>query len=160
MEPFDSPPLASHCSTRTQKMVMPPGSMILGNSEVRWGLTGFFHRYIDLANATSDELQQLAQTCESASLGVVQEGVTNELYYKVRKMDFECFAPSLVLDRNNLVELIGNYLFEGFQSKNKIRTELHELNVYSTHLIVMRYSTLAEIKTKRTKPPPSRGFFH
>ena len=91
---------------------------------------------------------------------MVQEGVTNELYYKVRKMDFECFAPSLVLDRNNLVELIGNYLFEGFQSKNKIRTELHELNVYSTHLIVMRYSTLAEIKTKRTKPPPSRGFFH
>jgi len=88
---------------------------------------------------------------------VVQEGVTNELYHNVRKMDFECFAPSLVLDRTNLGELIGNYLFEGLKSKNKIRTELHELNVYSTHLIVMRFSNLAEIKTK---PLPSRGFFH
>ena len=41
MEPFDSPPLASHCSTGTPKMIMPPGSMILGNSEVRRGLIDF-----------------------------------------------------------------------------------------------------------------------
>jgi len=72
-----------------------------------------FHRCIDLANATFDELQQLTQTCESASLGVVQEGMMNELYHNVRKMDFECFAPSLVLDRTNLGELVGNYLFDG-----------------------------------------------
>ena len=132
--------------------------MILGNSEVRWNLIDFLHRCIDLANAPFDELQQLTQTCEPASLGVVQEGVTNELYYKVRKMDFECFAPSLVLDQTNLAELIGNYLFEGLvEARNKIRIEPHELNVYGTHLIVMWYSDLAETKTM---PLPSRRFFH
>ena len=62
----------------------------------------FFHRCIDLANATFYELQ-LAQTCEPATLGVVQEGMTIKLHYKVGKMDFECFSPSLVLDQTNLV---------------------------------------------------------
>lgn len=103
-------------------------------------------------------MQQLTQTCEPASLGVVQKGVTNELYYKVGKMDLECFAPSLALDQTNLVELIENYLFEGLvHAKNKIRIELHELNVYGTHLIVMWYLDLAETKTMSL---PSRRFFH
>ena len=118
----------------------------------------FFRRCIDLANATFDELQQLAQTCEPASLGVVQEGVKNEVYYKVGKMDFEGFAPSLELDQTNLEELIRNYIFGGFKSRdNKIRIELHELNVYSTHLIDMQFSNLAETQTKFR---PSQGFFH
>jgi hypothetical protein len=89
---------------------------------------------------------------------VVQEGVTNELYYGVGKMDPECFAPSLCLDQTNLAGLIENYLFEGLQAaRNKIRMDLYELNVYGTHLVVMRYSDLVETKTMS---PPSRRFFH
>jgi hypothetical protein len=87
---------------------------------------------------------------------VVEEGVTNELYHKVGKMDLECFAPSLVPDQTNLAELIENYLFEGFvHAKNKIRIELRELNVYGTHLIVLWYLDLAETKTTY----PAEGSF-
>ena len=35
VELFDSLPLASHCSTGPPKIITPPGSIILGNSEVR-----------------------------------------------------------------------------------------------------------------------------
>ena len=84
--------------------------------------------------------------------------MTNKVYHKVGKMDLDAFAPSLELDQTNLEELIRNYIFGGFKAiDNKIRFELHELNVYGTHLINMRVSNLAETQTKFL---PSQGFFH
>jgi hypothetical protein len=50
-----------------------------------------------------------------------------------------CFPPMLVPDQTGLVNLIGDNLFEGSQSR-KIRLELYGLNVYSAYLSVMRHS--------------------
>jgi hypothetical protein len=80
-------------------------------------------------------LEQLTEACEPASLRVVQEGATNEIYCKVGKMDLKCFAPLLVPGQTGLAEFIEDYLFEGLQAKTRITMELNELNVYSRHPI-------------------------
>jgi hypothetical protein len=97
-------------------------------------------RHINLANATLDELEQLAQACEPASFGVDQETVWDESYRKAGKMDSECFTPSPMLDpvHSDLLEIIRGYLLEGTQSTKKIKAELYKLNVYGTHIIMIR----------------------
>jgi hypothetical protein len=99
------------------------------------------HRHVDLANATPNDLEELAQACQSPSLRVVEQGATNELHCNVRKMDPECFAPRLAPEQTSLVKLIGDYLFELEGTQPKIKTELRELNVYSAYLTVIRYGS-------------------
>jgi hypothetical protein len=108
----------------------------------------FYRRYIDLANATFNELDQLAQACQPTSLSVVEEGTTNEPYCKVRKMSEGCYAPVLVSDETGLGKLIGYYHFEGSEtsrSQSKIEMVFQELNVYSEYLITLINSNTVEI---------------
>jgi hypothetical protein len=90
------------------------------------------HRHINLANATPEKLEQLAQACEPASFGLKQECVLDETYRKAGKMDSESFCSALDLSHTDLVNIIRGYLLEGTQSTNNIKTELYKLNVYST----------------------------
>jgi hypothetical protein len=92
-------------------------------------------RYINLANATPDELKQLTQACEPASFGVKQETVLDEFYRKAGKMDKECFASMLDPFDTDLIKIIRGYLLEVFQSTTGIKAELYKLNVYSKYLI-------------------------
>jgi hypothetical protein len=78
------------------------------------------HRHINLANATLDEVEQLTQACGSAG-----------------KMDSECYSPMLDLFHTDLVKIIRDYLLEGTKSKEDIKIEPYELNVYSMHLILI-----------------------
>jgi hypothetical protein len=90
-------------------------------------------RYINLVNATPDELEQLTQACEPASFGVKQENVLDETYRKAGKMDSECF--SLMLDNTDLIKIIRGCLLEGLNSKRGIKAELYKLNIYGKYLI-------------------------
>jgi hypothetical protein len=90
-------------------------------------------RYINLVNATPDELEQLTQACEPASFGVKQENVLDETYRKADKMDSECF--SLALDNTDLIKIIRGCLLEGLNSKRGIKAELYKLNIYGKYLI-------------------------
>jgi hypothetical protein len=96
-----------------------------------------YHRHIDLANATFDELEQLAQACEPPSVGVNEDTVMDNSYREAGKMAPECFAPLLVPVQTSLVKIIRDYRLEGLSAQNKMKIELQRLNVYSTHLSVI-----------------------
>ncbi|KAI0271798.1 hypothetical protein BGY98DRAFT_1189584 [Russula aff. rugulosa BPL654] len=87
-------------------------------------------RYINLVNATPDELEQLTQACEPASFGVKQETVLDETYRKAGKIDSECFASMLDPPSTDLIKIIRGYLLEGLQSEKGIKAELYKLNIY------------------------------
>lgn len=53
-------------------------------------------------------------------------------------MDSECFSPMLDPFHTELVKIIRDYLLEGTESKEVIKTEPYELNVYSMLLIFVR----------------------
>jgi hypothetical protein len=105
------------------------------------------HRDINLANATSEKLEQLAQACEQASFGLKQECVLEETCREAGKTDLDCVSSKLDLSHTDLMNIIRNYLLEGTQSTNNFKTELYKLNVYSTLLfyiylyLVSRYLT-------------------
>ncbi|KAI0275941.1 hypothetical protein BGY98DRAFT_747365 [Russula aff. rugulosa BPL654] len=84
-------------------------------------------RHIDLANATCDELEQLAEACEPTSSDMNTKSMTNG----PAKMDLGSFAPLLVPVQTNLVKVIRDYQFEGDKSIQRLKTDLRELNVYS-----------------------------
>jgi len=98
-----------------------------------------------LANASFDELEQLAQACEPTfSSGVTGEGeamtAMDQLQDgKVVKMDPGRFAPLLMPVQTELVKIIRDYHFEGDLTNQRLRIELRELNVYGMHFIVISY---------------------
>jgi len=92
------------------------------------------HRHINLANATPEKLEQLAQACEPASFGLKQGCVLDVTYRKAGKMDSECFSSTLDLSHTDLPNIIRGYLLEGTQSTKNLKTERYKLNVYSARL--------------------------
>ena len=88
------------------------------------------HRHINLANATPEKLEQLAQACEPASFGLKQE--LDVTYREAGEMDSECFSSTLDLSHTDLPNIIRGYLLEGIQSTNNLKTERYKLNIYST----------------------------
>ena len=85
-------------------------------------------RWINLANATPDKLEQLTQACE----------VFDEANCKAAKMDSEFFSSSLDPYRTDLIKIIRGYLLEGEESTKHIEIEVYKLNIYSAHLIFAR----------------------
>ena len=89
-----------------------------------------YHRRIDLANATRDGLEQLAEACEPTSSDMNKKAMMDG----PAKMDPGSFAPLLVPGQTSLVKVIRDYQFEGDKSSQRLKIDLRELNVYSTHL--------------------------
>ena len=65
------------------------------------------------------------------------ENVLDETYRKAGKMDSERFSPMLDLHQIDLMKVIRSYLLEGTDSTESIRAELHKLNVYGAHIILI-----------------------
>jgi peptide subunit release factor RF-3 len=86
-------------------------------------LTLLVFRWINLANATPEELEQLTQACE----------VFDEANCKAGEMDSEFFSSSLDPFRANLIEIIRGYLLEGEESTKNMEIEAYKLNIYSAH---------------------------
>jgi hypothetical protein len=80
--------------------------------------------------ATSNELEQLAQACESASFGLSDEDILDETYDTAGKMDSDLFSTPLVPKQTDLVKVMRGYLLEGAGSARKLKVELYKLNVY------------------------------
>jgi hypothetical protein len=113
-------------------MVLMPGSTTLSFSVI-WHESPadlLYCRRIDLANATCDELEQLVEACEPTSSDTNKKAMTDE----PAKMDPGSFAPLLVPVQTNLVKVIRDYQFEGDKSSQRLKIDLRELKVYSTHL--------------------------
>jgi len=88
---------------------------------------GHASRHINLAHASLNELEQLAQACEPTAFDVDDaEGSS----VKAGKMDAGRFALMLAPDHTILEKLIKDYHFEGSQARNKLTIELLKLNVY------------------------------
>jgi hypothetical protein len=85
------------------------------------------HRHVNLANATPEELEQLAQICEPA----ISDQVADETRRKRRKIESNSVSPWLVPHHTDLIKIVRNYLLEGTDSTRQINIELYELNVYS-----------------------------
>ncbi|KAH9886959.1 hypothetical protein C8Q73DRAFT_266812 [Cubamyces lactineus] len=88
-------------------------------------------RRIDLANASLEELQHLAATCDPASFGVQQKDVYDESYRKAGKLDKSDFAMNLSPDALGILDTTRNELLLETRSRMEpIRAELYKLNVY------------------------------
>jgi hypothetical protein len=87
------------------------------------------YRRINLANATCNELEQLAEACEPTSSDMNKKAMMDG----PAKMDPGSFALPLVPVQTNLVKVIRDYHLEGDKSNQKLKIDLRELNVYSTH---------------------------
>jgi hypothetical protein len=123
---FHFRPLVSHCSTGPQKIVLMPG---LSFSDIRHGAMLIYYRRIDLANATCDELEQLVGACEHTSSDVDKNAMTDE----PAKMGPGSFAPLLVPVQTDLAKVVRDYHLEGDKGNQRLKMDLRELNVYSTH---------------------------
>jgi hypothetical protein len=95
-----------------------------------WNTDLISHRYIDFANTTFSQLEQLVQACEPASFGLNDKDVLDETYRKAGKMDSELFSTPLVPEHTDLVKVLRGHLLEGTDSMRKLKIELYKLNVY------------------------------
>ncbi|KAI0823255.1 hypothetical protein BC628DRAFT_601435 [Trametes gibbosa] len=90
-------------------------------------------RRLDLANASSEELQHLAEACNPATFGRGQQDVHDETYRKAGKLDTSEFMLGLPLDNVGLLDIIRTeLLLEGRTgtTRDLVRAELYKLNVY------------------------------
>jgi hypothetical protein len=97
--------------------------------------TLYYHRYVNFADITPHELEQLTQACQPATFGVNKEEVMDETYRKAGKMDTDCFSTTLIPEHTDLIKIVRNYLLEGTDTSRQIKAELYKLNVYGTRLI-------------------------
>lgn len=110
------------------------GSTSLDFSNDLESFSDFLVRHINLANATLDELEQLAQACETASFGVDKKDVLDETYRKAGKMDSDQFSPIRDPAQTDLIRIIRSYLLEGTKSTKIVKAELYKLNMYGEHI--------------------------
>jgi hypothetical protein len=66
--------------------------------------------HVDFANATSNELEQLAQACEPASFSLNDEDDLDGTYHKAGKMDSDLSSTPLVApEQTDRVKVIRGY---------------------------------------------------
>ncbi|KAJ8480820.1 hypothetical protein ONZ51_g6410 [Trametes cubensis] len=89
-------------------------------------------RRINLLNASAEELQHLAETCDPATFGVDQQDVYDETYRKAGKLDRTDFAlANFSPDAVGILDEVRNeLLIEGLEKSERIHAELYKLNVY------------------------------
>jgi len=98
---------------------------------------GHAARHVNFTDATSDELEQLAQTCQPATFGRNDKDVMDETYRKAGKMDSELFSTPLVYDYTDIVNIVRECLLDGTDSLRKLKVELYKFNVYGTCLVII-----------------------
>ena len=100
------------------------------------------HRFINLADATPEDLQALADACEPATFGRNQEDVYDETYRKAVKLDSSNFALKFDPVQLGLVDVIRTEMLEEGkkliverpEAGRGVRAELYKLNVYGATL--------------------------
>ncbi|CDO69951.1 hypothetical protein BN946_scf184836.g25 [Trametes cinnabarina] len=92
-------------------------------------------RRINLSQATDEQLQHLAKTCDPATFGVHEQDVYDETYRKAGKLDAEHFSLNVTPDHLGLLDIVRDQLVlvnapQAYIGGTKIRAELYKLNVY------------------------------
>ncbi|KAI0036301.1 hypothetical protein K488DRAFT_41416, partial [Vararia minispora EC-137] len=85
---------------------------------------------LNLAEATTEQLQSLAKACMPATFGRGSEDVFDESYRKAGKLDASYFSTRIVPERTRLLDTVRGHLLEGKASNRPIVYELYKLNVY------------------------------
>ena len=89
-----------------------------------------FNRFVDLASATSEEIDQLSAACDPATFGRGKEDVYDETYRKAVKMDASNFAVQFDPARTGLIKIIEEQLLRSQKKEMSIDAEVYKLNVY------------------------------
>ncbi|KAJ6568121.1 hypothetical protein B0H10DRAFT_2109921 [Mycena sp. CBHHK59/15] len=89
-------------------------------------------RWIDLGNATEEDLVALTSACQKATFGMNQEDVLDESYRKAGKMDLDKFAARLDILASGLIDAISPDILEGQSAEGEkvLKAEMYKLNVY------------------------------
>ena len=87
-------------------------------------------RWVDLSNATDDQLESLAEACSPATFGLDQRDVLDESYRKAGKMDTDMFATKFDAVNSRLIDRIRMQLLDGANETKAIKADLYKLNVY------------------------------
>ncbi|CAL1715335.1 unnamed protein product [Somion occarium] len=90
----------------------------------------FDAKRIDFSDASDEQLEHLAKTCEPAAFGVRTRRVLDELYRKAGKLDAEHFSSLFDVMESGLVQVIREQLLTGEKVNSAIRLERYKLNVY------------------------------
>ncbi|ESK82736.1 hypothetical protein Moror_5670 [Moniliophthora roreri MCA 2997] len=89
--------------------------------------------YLELANASADQLAKLISACEAAPFGHGPESVLDESYRKALKMELSQFAMPPDLASTDIFHKVQKELVDTNKAmKRHVRTELCKLNVYGT----------------------------
>ena len=89
-------------------------------------------RRIDFANATEEDLKNLADACDPATFGRNEEDVLDETYRKAGKLDKIHFATDFDPNYSGLMANIHDTILEGHSKDTSVLCELYKLNVYGT----------------------------
>ncbi len=94
-------------------------------------------RFINLANASNDELEALNKACQPATFGRGTEDVLDETYRKAGKMDLTNFMCSFERSCSDIMKIVRAHLVEDFDEKaHAVTAELYKLNVYGASKLV------------------------
>ena len=89
-----------------------------------------FIRFVDLASATADEIDQLSAACNPTTFGRGNEDVRDKSYRRAVKMDASNFAVQFDPVRTGLIKIIEEELLRSQKSEVFISAEIYKLNVY------------------------------
>src|SRR5258708_15014219 len=106
----------------------------LHSAPYTWHTDLLSRRYVDFANTSFGELEQLAQVCEPASFGINDKDVLDETYRKAGKMDSELFSTPLASEHTDLVKVLRGHLLEATDSTRKLNIKLYKPNAYRMYL--------------------------
>ncbi|OSD03829.1 hypothetical protein PYCCODRAFT_1365254 [Trametes coccinea BRFM310] len=92
-------------------------------------------RRINIAKASVEEVQRLAETCDPATFGVNQQDVYDETYRKAGKLDRREFALNFSPEQSGMLDAVRDSLLVELHAGSRvgtepIRMELYKLNVY------------------------------
>ncbi|KAJ7583074.1 hypothetical protein C8J56DRAFT_832181 [Mycena floridula] len=87
-------------------------------------------RFIDLGNATVDELKAFSEACQPATFGLGGDDVLDESYRRAMKLDSSQFSSRFDLAASGIMDHVKAELAP--DSKADMRAELYKLNIYDT----------------------------
>ncbi|KAJ6506390.1 hypothetical protein C8R47DRAFT_1241782 [Mycena vitilis] len=88
-------------------------------------------KWVDLAKATSEQLDALSAACQKATFGRNKQDVLDETYRKAGQMSAKAFTSGFNLEKSGILDGVYTHLLEGFgESDKRIDAELYKLNVY------------------------------
>jgi hypothetical protein len=85
--------------------------------------------FLNLSDASVEQLDQLAAACQAATFGRGGEDILDETYRKAGKLDEQDFATKLGSEVDRIIDIVRPVFFV---KDDDVRAELYKLNVYGS----------------------------